>query len=126
MKARDIMSKELVWVRGEDTALEASETMRTRGTSSALVERRDPDDAWGIVTLSDIVRSVVEPGHDPRKVRVHEIMSKPIVLIGPDLGVHFCALLMKRTDIRRLPVYDGKELVGIVTHKDIVRALLQR
>jgi len=125
MKARDIMSKELVWVRGEDTTLDASETMRIHGTSSALVERRDSDDAWGIVTLTDIVRGVMEPGQDPRKVRVHEIMSKPIVLIGPDLGVHFCAQLMKRTDIRRLPVFDGKDIIGIVTHKDIVRALLQ-
>jgi len=124
VKALDIMSRELVWVRGGDTVLEATESMRTNDISSVLVERRDPDDAWGILTLSDVVKRVVEPGLDPRKVRVHEIMSKPLVMIGPDLSVHFCAQLMKRTNMRRLPVFDGKEIIGIVTHKDIVRELL--
>ena len=99
--------------------------MRTHEISSVLVERRDPDDAWGIVTLGDVVKRVVEPGLDPRKVHVHEIMSKPLVLISPDLSLHYCAQLMKRTDMRRLPVFDGKEIVGIVKQKDIVRALLR-
>ena len=125
MKAQDIMTRELVWIRGDVTALEATEFMRTHGISSVLVERRNPEDTWGIVTLSDIVNRVVEPGQDPREVQVHEIMSKPLVIVGPELNVKHCAQLMERTKVRRLPVFDGQEIVGIVAHRDIVRALLE-
>jgi CBS domain-containing protein len=124
MKAHDIMTEDLVWIRGDASVLEATEAMRSRKISSALVERRNPDDTWGIVTLSDVVKRVVDPGRDPREVRVYEIMSKPLVLIGPDLAVEYCAQLMERTDLRRLPVFNGQEIVGIVAHRDIVRALL--
>ncbi len=124
MRARDMMTKELVWIQGDDTALEATEAMRSRQISCLLVERRNADDAWGIVTLSDVVQRVIEPGGDPRKVRVNEIMSKPLVLIGPGLRLQYCAQLMERTGVRRLPVFDGERIIGIVTHRDIVRALL--
>ena len=124
MRARDIMTKELAWVRGDNTALEASDTMRSRDISSVLVEPRDSDDTWGILTLSDVVKRVVETGRDPRTVQVHEIMSKPLVLIDPSLSVTYCAQLMERTDVRRLPVFDGEGIVGIVSHRDIVRSLI--
>ncbi len=124
MTAQDIMTRELVWVRGDLTVLEATELMRTHEMSSVLVERRDASDTWGIVTLSDIVNKVVETGRDPRKVRVAEITTKPLVLAGPDFRVEHCAQLMERTRVRRLPIFDGEKIVGIVAHRDIVRALL--
>ncbi len=124
MRARDIMTRDAEWIAGSASAFEATERMRERGVSSLLVERRDPDDAWGIVTRSDVVQKVVEPGRDPREVRVYEIMSKPLVLVAPGLGVRYCAQLMEQTGVRRLPVFDGEKIVGIVTHGDIVRALL--
>lgn len=124
MRARDIMTPGAVWIAGSASAFEATERMRERGISSLLVERRDPDDAWGIVTRTDVVHKVVEPGRDPREVRVYEIMSKPLVLVAPGLAVRYCAQLMERTGVRRLPVFDGEKVVGIVTHGDIVRALL--
>lgn len=124
MRARDVMAANVEWIRGEATVFEATERMSSRGISSLLVERRAPDDAWGIVTRTDVVQKVVEPGRDPREVRVHEIMSKPLVLISPGLGLRYCAQLMERTGVRRLPVFDGQTIVGIVTHGDIVRALL--
>lgn len=124
MKASEMMTKELVWINGDATALEASDRMGSHKISCLLVERRSSDDAWGIVTLSDIVQKVVEPAGDPRNVRVHEIMSKPLVLIGPGLRLPYCAQLMERTGVRRLPVFDGERIIGIVTHRDIVRALL--
>jgi CBS domain-containing protein len=124
MRARDIMTKEIIWIQGDSTALEATESMREHGISSLLVDRRSPDDAWGIVTLSDVVKNVVEVGGDPRQARVHEIMTKPLLMIAPGLRVDYCAQLMERTGVRRLPVFDGEKIVGIVTHRDIVRALL--
>ena len=124
MTAQDIMTQDVGWITGDATVFEATERMRKRGISSLLVDRRDPDDAWGIVTLTDVVQKVVEPGLDPREVRVHRIMSKPLVMIRRGLNIRYCAQLMERTRVRRLPVFDGEQIIGIVTHRDIVRALL--
>jgi CBS domain-containing protein len=124
VRVQQIMTSELVWVQGDVTVLEATELMRTHEISSILVDRRDPDDTWGIVTLSDVVNKVVETGKDPRKVRVHEITTKPLILVGADFRVEHCAQLMERTQVRRLPVFDGENIIGIVAHSDIVRALL--
>ena len=71
MRARDIMTRDVEWIGGDTTAYEATECMRGRQISSLLVERRDPDDAWGIVTRTDVVQEVVEPGRDLRQVPVH-------------------------------------------------------
>lgn len=124
MKAKDVMTKELVWVQNDVSVLEATELMRTHGISSILVERRTPNDTWGIVTLSDIVNRVVEAGKDPRSVPVGEITTKPLVIVGPEFQLEHCAQLMERTRVRRLPVFDGEDIVGIIAHRDIVRALL--
>lgn len=49
--------------------------------------------------------------------------SKPVVTLAPGLGVRYCARLMKNLGIRRAPVLEGDELVGVVSHTDIFRAL---
>lgn len=124
MRTRDVMTRDVAWVASDRSVFEAAEQMRTRKISSLLVERRDQDDAWGIVTRTDVVQKVVEAGRDPRKVQVHEIMTKPLVLVSPGLHIRYCAQLMERTGVRRLPVFDGETIVGIVSHGDLIRALL--
>jgi predicted transcriptional regulator len=71
------------------------------------------------VTETDIVYKVAAYGHDPKKMRVYEIMTKPCVTIDPDLGVEYVARLFANTGTRRAPVVKGG-LKGIISVSDIM------
>jgi len=122
-KAGDVMTKEVVTISGSATVADAVRLMRERKVSSLLVERRSQEDAWGIVTRKDVVNKVVDPGKDPAEVQVHEIMTKPLIMVSPGLALKYCARLFHATGIRRAPVFDGKEIIGILSNTDIFNAI---
>ncbi|MCG9885362.1 MAG: CBS domain-containing protein [Cyanobacteria bacterium] len=119
MKASDIMTSNVVTIRGAATVADAIELMRSRSLRALIVNRRHDRDAYGIVTETDIVYKVVAYGTDPKTVRVHEIMTKPCIVVNADLEVEYIARLFANTGIRRAPVIDGR-LVGIVSVSDIL------
>jgi CBS domain-containing protein len=75
------------------------------------------------VTRKDVVHKIVDPGKDPNDVKVHEIMSKPLITVSPGLALKYCARLFNATGIRRAPVFDGTEIVGILSNSDIIRSI---
>lgn len=123
MKVRDVMHKEVVSIDGSATVAEAVRLMRQRRVSSLLVNRRNQDDAWGIVVRKDVVGKVIGPGKDPDKVKVFEIMTRPLIMVSPGLALKYCARLMHQAGIRRAPVFDGKNIVGIISNTDLFNAL---
>lgn len=122
-KVSDVMHKDVATIDGSETATSAIAAMRQRKVSSLVVNRRTHEDAWGIVTRKDIVSKIVDPGKDPTTVKVHEIMTKPVIMVSPGLGLKYCARLFHHTGIRRAPVFDGKEIVGIISNTDIFNAI---
>ncbi len=123
MKVRDVMHKEVVTIDGSATVADAVRLMRERRVSSLIVNRRNHDDAWGIVVRKDVVHKVIDPGKDPDKVRVFEIVTKPLITVSPGLALKYCARLMHQSGIRRAAVFDGKNIVGIISNTDIFNAL---
>lgn len=124
MKVENVMRKDIASIEGKQTAFDAIKTMREKKVSSLLVNRRGKEDAWGIITRKDIVNKIIDPGKNPKEVGVHEIMSKPLVMVSPGLALKYCARLFHQAGIRRAPVFDGKEIVGMVSNTDIFNALL--
>jgi CBS domain-containing protein len=122
-KAADAMTRDVAFIDGAATAADAIRIMRERRVSSLIVNRRTPDDAWGIVTRKDVVNKIVDPGKDPDEVKVFEIMTKPLVMLSPGLALKYCARLMHATGIRRAVVFDGKDIVGILSNTDIFNAI---
>ena len=120
LRAADIMTTDVATVRSSATVAEAVKLMQARGWHALIVERRHEQDAYGIITEADIVYKVIAFGKDPAKVRVYEIMSKPCIVINPDLGVEYVARLFSNTRIRRAPVIKGK-LLGVISITDILR-----
>ncbi len=122
-RAGDVMTKDVVSIDGTATVADAVRLMRDESVSSLFVNRRGIEDAWGIVTRKDVVCKVVDPGKDPHEMKVFEIMSKPLVTVSPGLALKYCARLFNSTGIRRAPVFDGKEIVGILSNTDIANSL---
>ena len=121
-KAQDLMHKGAETIAGSATVSEALQKMRDKKVSSLIVERRDPQDAWGIITKKDIVTKVIDPGPSRRNMsntKVYEIMSKPLVTVSPGLAIKYCVRLMRAAGVTRAPVFDGKEIVGILSFTDV-------
>ena len=120
MKVADIMTEDVVTIRGSATVAEAVKVMKEKNLRSLIVERRHDQDAYGIITETDIVYKVTAFGKDPKQLRVYEIMSKPCIVVNPDLSVEYVARLFANTGIRRAPIIKDK-LLGIVSVTDILR-----
>ncbi len=124
MTAKDIMSTDVVMVNGLATVAEAVKLMQEKGVRSLIVDRRSEEDAYGIVTQRDVVYKVMAQGLDPNQVKVHEIMSKPLVVVNPNLDVKYVARLMANMRLSRAPVIGEHRLMGIVSVSDLVNKAL--
>jgi len=123
LKAKDIMTTEVVTIEPSATVAEAVALMKERGLRALIVERLNEEDAYGIVTETDIVYKVVANGLSPQSVLVREIMTKPCIVVNPDLSVENVARLFALARIRRAPVI-RERLLGIVSVTDILRKAL--
>lgn len=119
MKVADIMSKKVITIRSFATVANAVKLMREYNLNSLIVERLDESDSYGIVTKTDIIYKVAAKGLDPQQVRVCEIMTKPCIVVNPDLSTQSVAQLFANTGIRRAPIIREK-LLGIVSTTDLL------
>lgn len=120
MQAKEIMTKDVVTVSGSATISDAVATMKAKGLRALIVEPRYHGDPYGIVTETDVVYKVAAHGLDPKKMHVYEIMTKPCLVVNPELGAEYVARLFANTHIRRAPVIQ-KGLLGIISISDILR-----
>jgi CBS domain-containing protein len=119
MKASEIMTTDVITIKGSATVAEAAQLLKSHGLRALIVDRRHDEDAYGIVTEVDIVYKVTAFGTDPKKVRVYEIMTKPCIVVNPNLSVEYVARLFAQTRIRRAPVISDR-LLGIISVTDII------
>lgn len=117
MKVKDIMSKDVACVRSDDSIERAAQLMRQYNCGSIPVCTQDK--LIGIVTDRDIAVRSVASGQDVTDQRVCDIMTDSVVFANPDLDVKDAATLMSDRQIRRLPVVEDGNLVGIVALGDI-------
>lgn len=120
MQAQEIMTKEVVTVSGSATVADAVKLLKDKGLRALIVEPRYDGDPYGMVTETDIVYKVAAHGHDPRKMHVYEIMTKPCIVVNPELGAEYVARLFANTRIRRAPVIQNG-LMGIISIGDILK-----
>ncbi len=119
LKASDIMTQDVATIRGSATVAEAVKLMKLKSLRALIVNIRNSQDAYGIVTHTDVVSKVVAYGKDLNNIRVHEIMRKPCIVVNPDLGVEYVARLFAETGIRIAPIIRG-EILGIISESDIL------
>ncbi len=121
---RDIMVREVATIDGIATVEEALKMMRERRIKSLVVNRRSENDAYGIVTLYDIVNKVITTGKQLDITNVCDIMCKPLVTVSEGLQIKYAAKLMAQFDIKRAVIIKDGELAGIVSMEDIVYSIL--
>lgn len=129
MKVRELMTGALITVSPETAVFEARQTMLKERIRHLLVT--EGGRLVGIVTDRDIrlnlpsqatSLSVWEVNHLLARLTVGEVMTKSVIITGPDQEARAAAQLMLEHKIGALPVLDGAHLVGILTETDILRA----
>jgi len=125
-KAKDVMKKPAITIKGNATVYEAAKIMVESGVRGLIVEKRTGNDAYGMVAIRDIIHKVVGKGLDPKKVKVNQIMSKPVVSVSPDMDIEYVARLLANLNFARVAVIGDKDqLLGIISMMDILKAVSQ-
>ena len=120
VRVREVMKGEIDIVDGMLTVAAALKSMKHPDTRTLIVDKRHPDDEYGVVMFRDIAKRVLAPDLSPERINVYEIMSKPVIAVDPQMDVRYCIKLFDRFGISRAPVTENGKIVGLVSYTDIV------
>ncbi len=120
--AREIMSGGAECIGENETLQDAARKMRDLDVGALPICGED-NRLKGMVSDRDIVVRCIADGRDPGSVRAGELAQGKPVTIGADDSVEEALRTMAQHKVRRLPVIDGHDLVGMVSQADIARNL---
>jgi CBS domain-containing protein len=107
-------------VKPTDTVLDALGVMAEHDIGSVVVQ--DGDKLVGILTERDYARKVVLAGRSSKDSQIKDIMTTHVICVTPDRSIEECMGLMTDKHCRHLPVLDKKQVVGVVSIGDLVKA----
>ncbi len=113
---RQVMRENVTTVDGSIDVMEAMRIMKRVGATSLIVEKRYPNDEYGMVLFSDIAKQVIAKNRSPERVNAYEIMAKPVIAVRPDMSIRHCARLFERCGISHAPVIENDQVLGIVSY----------
>lgn len=116
------MTKKIVSIEHNKTALEAARLM-TESSISSLIVHADDESAIGILTERDFLSKVCSKDLQASKVKIADIMSKIQMSAQPNTPIEVAVQRMINNKIRRLPVMESGKVVGIITVTDMAKAL---
>lgn len=120
--AREIMTPDPTCVRSGETMYDAAKKMAELGVGALPICGEDGR-LKGMLTDRDITVKVVGQMKDPKSVDAGDLAQGEAVTIGADDDAETMLATMVNHQVRRLPVIDGSDLVGIVSLADVARAL---
>lgn len=118
---KNVMTKPVITIDKGSSVLEAAKIMSEKRIGCIVVT--DEGKPVGIATERDILQGVVAKGLDASKVKMKDIMSKPLITINGNMPIINAIRVMEKNNVRRLLVVEKEKLVGIVTQRDLLRAL---
>jgi CBS domain-containing protein len=123
MKARDIMTKNVISVDENISVREAVNVMAQHGIGALVIQTPKP--TFGIFTQGDLVERVIAPGRNPDATKIREVMTESTKCVQADDDMDEIAEIMYEETVKYLPVMDGRKLVGIISNVDLFRAMFR-
>lgn len=117
MLVKDIMSNDIVSLNSEDSVERAAQMMKQFDVGSIPVCNQEK--LVGMVTDRDITLRSVAAGANGNQQKISDVMTSNPVTGSPDMDVHDAARIMSEQQVRRLPIIQNNNLVGIVSLGDI-------
>jgi CBS domain-containing protein len=132
----DFMTRNVIIITENEPMRQACKLMYQHNIGSIVILKKEGEISsnttgkeipMGIVTERDIARMIGFSAKFFADMPVSEVMNKPLITVNPYTSVKDAVALMEQKDIRRLPVVDDKQqMVGIITAKDILRAVFKK
>ncbi len=121
VRVRDVMETDVPTIDAKATVMEAVQRMVKEDVWSFLVTKEGLP--VGVMTERDILRRCISKGYS-LNMRVEEIMSSPIITIGPDEPIGKALQIMAEKNVRRLYVVEGGKVIGRITQTKSMESLL--
>ncbi|MEY2818203.1 MAG: hypothetical protein RL275_1666 [Chloroflexota bacterium] len=122
---RDMIRKkgsEVFSISPDATVLEVLSLMAKHNTGAMMVVHNGKVE--GIVSERDCVRKMDLEGRSAKTTKVSEIMTRKVIYVEASQQLEECMALMIDKNIRHLPVYDGKELLGLISVRDVLKEVI--
>ena len=117
LKIKDVMVTDVVTVDVDVSVRKAVERMNAQEIGCLIVLEKGQ--YAGILTERDVLKRVVAKALNPKKVVVGQVMTKPLVVVNPEVSLEDAVKLMLDKRVKKLPVIENKRLVGLITMTDI-------
>jgi predicted transcriptional regulator len=115
------MTSLIITAEAETLVKDAAKLMAAEDIGSLLVTKADV--LAGMVTRREVIGAHLLSSESYQTLTVEDIMTTPVVTIGPDADIGQTISLINQTGRRRIPVIEGNDIIGVVTTTDIIRVL---
>lgn len=119
LRVGDVMTKGVIYVRPEENVQRVAEIIKKNDIDSVIVIK--DGEGVGIITDRDIILKVVSEGKHPKSTLVSEVMTSPLLTIGPEMDIEEAARLMRDKGVRRFAVKKNDNIIGIFSEFDLVQ-----
>ena len=119
IQIRNIMVREVVTTKIDSTVEEAVKLMNEHEIGCLIVTQND--EPIGILTERDLLKRILAKSKDLEKMKVEEVMSKPLISVEPNAQLGDVSRIMFEKNIKKMPIIKKGELLGLVTLTDILR-----
>lgn len=121
VQVKDVMTTEnYQFADGMMTVSEGIKLAKESNVTALIIKKRNENDEYGLVMLSDIAKQVLAVDRSPERVNLYEIMAKPLICVLPEMDVRYCARLFERFSIHLAPVIENREMIGMVDYTNMV------
>ena len=114
IRVKDVMKSNDGTINRNATIAEALEEMKRLQTTVLVVDKRDENDEYGLLLVSDIARKVLAKDRSSSRVNTYEVMTKPAVCVDPEMDIRYCSGLMATFNLVRVLGVKDQLVIGTV------------
>ena len=120
IRVSEVMQDHFLMIDGTATVTDALAALQEESAIALVVNKRDDNDEYGIVLLSDIAKKVLAKDRHPDRVNAYEIMSKPVISVPEEMDVRYCSRLFDQFGLSCAPVLRDGQITGVVDYRALV------
>lgn len=121
---QNLMVTNVITISPFSTLREALSLMKKHNIKSLVVDRQSEHDAYGLITYTNILKTIIAEEGDIDLINVYDVCVKPAITVSPKLAVKHAAAMMSQHKLKRLLVTQDNQLVGLLAMDDLVSDIL--